>query len=90
MARIRTIWLWLLDPNKQSFLLYWVNFCLTHVCFSASLIPGFEGVVIWEKGRYTTLHNSLKLCSAQSGHTYVAAAVERGFLSLLGRASSLQ
>lgn len=44
MARIRMIWFQLLDPNKQSFFLYWVNFCLTNVCFSASLIPGFEGV----------------------------------------------
>lgn len=77
MTRSWTIWLWLLDPNEQSFFLFGVNFCLTNVCVSASLIPGFEAVVTWEKGRYTTWHNSLKLCSAEPVHTYVAVAGER-------------
>lgn len=78
MTRSWTIWLWLLDPNEQSFFLFWVNFCLTNVCVSVPLIPGFEAVVTWEKGRYTTLHNSLKLCSAYSLYTRMCQLLGRG------------
>lgn len=62
MARIWTIWLWLLDPDKHSCFLYWVNFYLTNVSSSPPSIHHVEGLAIWEKGRCVSLHTSLELC----------------------------
>lgn len=61
--------------RQQTRLLSLLSSLLFNKCLFLTLsTPGFEELVVWEKGRYTTLQNSLELCSAKSVHTYVAAA----------------
>lgn len=71
----------------QHSFLDWVNFCLTNVYSAPASIQSWffcQRVGCQEKGRYATLHISLKCCSAQHNHTYVRNAKGRKFSSLLG------
>lgn len=83
MARIWTIWLRLLDPDKHSRLLYWGNFRVTSAYFPLCSTPHLEGCSLGDRPP------SLELCSAQSARASVGAAGENTFPPLLTRVSSL-
>lgn len=76
-------WLWLLDPDKHSRLLYWGNFRVTSAYFPPCSTPHLEGCSLGDRPP------SLELCSALSARASVGAAGENTFPSLLTRVSSL-
>lgn len=73
MARIWTIWFWLLEPDKHSCFPYLVNIYLTNVSSSPPQSVMLGWGAIWERGRCVSLHTSWN-CAVPSLYTCIGGS----------------